>query len=109
MEVDKSFPRSTEPVADVSRKSRKQHSDVRARQGTKTIRGEDENEPFSKISLSENSERKPKKIIGALAEEEEVRAINHLRRELTGLFASKNNEFYERGIDSMPERWQICI
>lgn len=37
------------------------------------------------------------------------RDINHLRRELTVWFESKDNEFYERGIDLLPEKWQKCV
>jgi histone-lysine N-methyltransferase SETMAR len=37
------------------------------------------------------------------------RNINHLRRELTTFFESKDDEFYERGIDLLPEKWQKCI
>jgi len=37
------------------------------------------------------------------------RNIEHLRRELTAFFASKNQEFWHRGIDLLPERWQECI
>jgi len=35
--------------------------------------------------------------------------IEHLRRELTNWFESKDDEFYERGIDLLPERWQECV
>jgi histone-lysine N-methyltransferase SETMAR len=37
------------------------------------------------------------------------RDIEHLRRELTNFFESKDNEFYERGIDLLPERWQKTL
>lgn len=39
----------------------------------------------------------------------EFRNIRHLRRELTTWFDSKEPEFYERGIDLLPEKWQECI
>ena len=35
--------------------------------------------------------------------------INHLRRGLTDFFGSKDNEFYERGIDLLPEKWQKSV
>jgi histone-lysine N-methyltransferase SETMAR len=35
--------------------------------------------------------------------------IDHLHRGLTTFFESKENEFYERGIDLLPERWQKCV
>jgi histone-lysine N-methyltransferase SETMAR len=37
------------------------------------------------------------------------RNITHLRRELTNWFESKDREFYERGIDLLPEKWQNTI
>jgi len=37
------------------------------------------------------------------------RDINHLRRELTNFFRSKGLEFYRRGIDLLPEKWQNCV
>jgi hypothetical protein len=41
--------------------------------------------------------------------EQRFRNIGHLRRELTVWFASKGREFYERGIDLLPERWQNTV
>jgi histone-lysine N-methyltransferase SETMAR len=37
------------------------------------------------------------------------RNINHLRRGLTDFFESKDVEFYERGIDLLPEKWEKTI
>ncbi len=48
-------------------------------------------------------------ILKALFEQKQFRDIDHLRRGLTGWFASKDQEFYERGIDLLPERWQKCV
>jgi hypothetical protein len=28
---------------------------------------------------------------------------------MTVFFESKDNEFYERGIDLLPEKWQKCV
>jgi histone-lysine N-methyltransferase SETMAR len=41
--------------------------------------------------------------------EQRFRNIEHLRRELTTWFASKGREFYARGIDLLPERWQNTV
>jgi hypothetical protein len=35
--------------------------------------------------------------------------INALRRELTDWFAPKNVEFWQRGIDLLPEKWQSTV
>jgi histone-lysine N-methyltransferase SETMAR len=37
------------------------------------------------------------------------RNIEHLRRELTNWFDSKEVEFWRRGIDLLPERWEKCV
>jgi histone-lysine N-methyltransferase SETMAR len=39
----------------------------------------------------------------------EFQNIVHLRRGLTTFFASKNREFWNRGIDLLPERWQKAV
>lgn len=40
---------------------------------------------------------------------ERFRNIAHLRQRLTTFFESKEDEFYERGIDLLPEKWQKCV
>lgn len=40
---------------------------------------------------------------------EKFRDINHLRRGLNAWFESKDPEFYQRGIDLLPEKWQECV
>ena len=37
------------------------------------------------------------------------RNSGHLRRELTVFFESKDQAFWNRGIDLLPEKWQECI
>ncbi|KAJ1355158.1 hypothetical protein KIN20_012462 [Parelaphostrongylus tenuis] len=48
-------------------------------------------------------------IIEHWLDKKKFRDINHLCRELISWFASRNNEFYERGMDLLSERSQNCI